>query len=192
MAETKVDLIEKMRQLDFEANQRIVNQAYDQLVDKQDRRVLPEDTFKEYFLPYFSGQESLKDKPEVLKDWVTIAGSGFAEVNLIDKAGEVVATVPGLNSTMGFQMTAKNVNLADAMRQTGLIGVQNPKGAQEYLVGTLVKHSENLVSDIVPDSTNETVNKWAKIFDMYGVKIEGAGGDKEPEQRLDEDVDFKP
>ena len=190
--EKKVSIIEHMAMLEREAQHRLVNDAFEKLVDKQDRRIIPEVMFQEHFLPYFSGQQNLDENPDVLRNWITIAGSGFAEVNIVNQEGEVVGVVPGLNSTLGFQMSNSNVNLNNVMRQVELVRTQNPTGATELMVGALVEHTDSMFSDIVPDTASVTAEKWRVIFERYGVGMKKESTqDIKDEVRLDEDVDFK-
>lgn len=56
------------------------------------RNTLPEDIFKNYFLPMFAGLETHPDASVGV--WISIAGTPFAEVDIIDKSGQVLFTVP--------------------------------------------------------------------------------------------------
>lgn len=189
-----MDIIEKLMREELKQANVDIAAAHDALVDKQDRRNLPESIFKEEFLPYFAGQKDIRDQPNVLEQWMTVAGNAFAEVNLIDQSGKVTAIVPGISSTLHLQISSGSVNLSDACRQSQLVGSQIPALGVRFFQGALDARQQELVDSIVPDTINVAKTKWEAVFNHFGVdltaKTENAITSKE-EQRLDDDVSFE-
>lgn len=136
------------------------------LNDPSSRNKLPEQLFKSNFLPLFAGQETQSEV--TLGLWVSVAGTPFAEVDIIDDNGQVLFTVPPIferhivDPTVPRDMPFSVV--ADTVEK---MLIQNPFRAQAFL-------HHHLDAALVPDAT---VEKWrdayagrmSEIFKRYGV-----------------------
>ena len=173
-----------------------VRRSHLALVDKQDRRELPEALFKELYLPYFAGQDNINSRPDLIEKWLNVAGTGFSEVNLINDSGEVIATVPGLSSTLHLQVSTSSVNLSDACRQAEIVGSQIKSLGTRYFNSALLAREKELIDTIVPDSLESVKQKWNEVFQHFGIDVNAvrannASSNTSDEVRLDTDVSFE-
>ena len=171
----------------------VINAAFDQLVDKKDRNKVPEDVFKQFFLPFFAGEADINKSPEVLANWITIAGNGFREVEVVDNSGETVAIVPGVNSTLSLQTSNSAINIHEAMRMVEIKGSQIPRRGQDYMIDVF-QHKQSEMFSATADSNSETAAKWAKVFQRFNVNTPASGNglpSVNKEVDLSEDMDFE-
>lgn len=140
------------------------------------RGKIPEHIFVGYFLPYFRqvihNQEELtaelKERREkILTDWISVAGTAFNEVAVIDNLGKVLFIVPGLNSTRVINPVRKDgapsfetiANMAERLQ------LVSPAKSQEY--------QNQRLHDKVKDMSDgkhrfkENEQKWLDIFNRY-------------------------
>ncbi len=80
---------------------------------------IPDTVFKEHFLDFFMNKvEDPAKSQELTATWITkVAGSPTAEVNVTNKQGEVVFTVPSIYNTSILKLTSE-VNKPSCRRYT--------------------------------------------------------------------------
>lgn len=93
---------------------REMNNLHNQIVELKTKFQVPDEVFRGYFAEYFKErlnttlEDAKKMNPEKIKEWkkkeeewITLAGGPYKEVDLVNRSGEVVDTVPSfyLNST---------------------------------------------------------------------------------------------
>ncbi len=130
------------------------------------RKKLPEQIFKSTFLPMFAGQETHPDI--TVGVWISIAGTPFAEVDIIDEQGQTLFSVPPIfersivDSTKGFDVPLSVVS--DTVEK---MMNQSPARATAFLY----HHLDQVITD------DATLIKWRdahadamdKIFARYGI-----------------------
>lgn len=134
------------------------------------RTKLPEEVFVKNFLPYFSGQSSIKDNPQIVPTWISIAGSPMAEVDVVDATGQVQFTVPAFYDTTVVNATRQSRAGSDI----GLIVNQYtqeknnlPQTAETHVVQHLSQKGQEIVQPSVNFQDNQ--KKWITIFERYGL-----------------------
>ena len=137
---------------------------------------IPENIFVGYFLPYFrqvihSPQEitaEMKERREkILTDWISVAGSAFNEVAVIDNAGRTLFVVPGLNSTKVINPVRKDgapsfetiANMAERLQ------LVSPVKSQEYQNDRLHDKIKDMADGKHRFRENEKI--WLDIFSRY-------------------------
>ena len=135
---------------------------------------IQEERFAKIFLPYFAGLctaeevSLLAGNPAITPaTWITIAGSANNEVNVVDRNGTVLFTVPPIYTTKYIKPrdnTRENGDLFSTLQKANELKSIRPREAQEVINRAIV--SRTPVQD---KATKEHFYKrWAAIFDRYG------------------------
>jgi hypothetical protein len=134
------------------------------------RTRLPEEVFVKHFLPFFSGQQSIKENPEVIPSWIGIAGSPTSPVDVINDSGEVLYTVPGFYDTTVIKANSRfrDSSLGETMVQYEMDKSVIPQRANNRIN----KELERKLPGIFQESSIHAENKksWDTIFKRYGIK----------------------
>jgi hypothetical protein len=161
----------------------MIGSIFSRLITEQDRAVLPESIFVEYFLPYFSGRTPVGTS-KVLPDWISVAGSTTSEVDIISPSGAVLFTTPGLFDTSIFDPMAHlnttsiaNIHTGYEMRQTNL-----PMAAKSYWDQSIAR------VDVMGEEIDraDVTQRWMDIFARYG--IEPITGTSVPKSKVEYDL----
>lgn len=129
---------------------------------------LPEDIFKNVFLPLFLGQPNPKYPTISGGNWAAFAGSPHAPVDVIDPAGKILFRVPALmhNQLLAPLTGTGGVDMEFIVKQAQLYSSTLPQQADEYLRAELTKRTPLMKSDT---DVSEIVEAWNKIFVFYGL-----------------------
>jgi hypothetical protein len=152
-------------------------------IAKEDVARLPEDQFREIFLPLFtkffgkllrlSDEEKRAPLPHQvgIADWISIAGTPYKEVDVFDpKTGEVLFRCPalfdyhGINPVRGAADRA-NMPIAEIAAMAEKLRLVHPRQSETYLVRELSKRSLFVNSGA---KLAETVMRWNEVFKRYG------------------------
>lgn len=131
---------------------------------------LPEEVFVKNFLPYFSGQQTIKENPDVIPAWIGVAGSPTAEVDIVDAAGQTVFTVPAhmdttiINATARFQQGG---TLTQAMNQFELEKNNLPTLAQTRAAQEMHSRTTTMIQG--SSAAEENRKAWDLIFTRYNL-----------------------
>jgi hypothetical protein len=164
------------------------NDIYNSLVGNKENSQLPEDIFQQYFLPHFSGQASISNKPEVMAEWISIAGTPTSEVDIIDHAGHVLFTVPSLFDTNVIDAVKREVgeSISDIYNQYDLKSNNIPSVANNFLNKELSKKLRIVDTNI---NHSDITDRWNSIFDRYGIQHSTPSNTtKETDSSLDDDL----
>ncbi len=147
-----------------------VNAVYTELIENTDHLTkLPEPIFKEHFLPFFTGQKSTTENPNVMQEWVSVAGSAMAKVDIINQDGETIFTVPPIYDS-NIIKTAKDKlsqSFSDIYAQYNMHSNNLPMAGEKYLAEAF---SEKIPTLLKPSETSsENQQGWEKIFQHYGL-----------------------
>ena len=125
---------------------------------------IPEPVFTEIFWPYFNGtMASAEDREKVLFHWLGLAGSGSAEVDVVDKEGKVLFTVPPMIDTSGLVIIEKG-------RHSSMAAIYSEAMDQARLHSELAKR--HLKDGLVPklsEKIQQGSASWNSVLQYYGV-----------------------
>lgn len=157
------------------------------LVGDRENSKLPEDIFAGYFLPHFSGQQPISSNSQVLAEWIGIAGTPTSEVDVIDKAGQTLFTVPSMFDTSAIDVTKRDVgnSISDIYAQFDLKSNNIPVVANRFLNAQLSKKLEDIDGH---HSHNDVTERWGKIFERYGIQPAKTSTTAEPKQDPSDDL----
>lgn len=112
----------------------VIGLVYDELVVKSgsDASKLPEPIFIEQFLPLFTGQIKREDRPELLSQWIGIAGSAVSEVSVIDQSGQELFRVPAIFDTSFVTKGAEGHRYDHLINKANLLSNHLPAKGERF------------------------------------------------------------
>ena len=150
---------------------------------KEERNKMPEGVFKEFFLPYFNGNEEIVDDNPIMAKWVEFSGSVYHSVDLINGEGKVVDTVPPLIvNTEANREKSANIDYGVISSEFNLRSKRSPVNGDSYLEKTL-----SAVGNELSDTSTDNEKEWHGLLKRYGT---GKGVEKSTGMNVkaDEDV----
>lgn len=165
-----------------------IGSVYDSLVVNQPKGKLPENIFQQYFLPFFAGEKPITSENKIMENWISVAGTPMAEVDIIDNAGKVLFSVPSLFDTKIIDTVIKDrkTSLTDIYANTDARTARIPAEGATYLARALDDKAGTIASGSKIDDINN--QRWNEIFQRYGKKIPG---DKSTEVKQPNEDDFE-
>ena len=150
---------------------KIERQIKQDFVDSPSVSRLSEKEFRN-FVPFFTGQANLFEREDVITDWITIAGSRYAPVDVYDQLGQTLFRVPGLFSS-GLNVTdhENSSSVRDIIHGFTQRQVMPPKVANDYILNELYSKSEDLAIGTSPNAENERL--WSEVFKYYSIEVGG-------------------
>lgn len=150
-----------------EAAAEATNDLFDAMIADKQNNVLPEHIFTQYFLPYFAGKVPITKKTTVMADWVSIAGSPVAEVDIIDGSNNVMFTVPSLFDTriINPSRSEDEKTLGQIYDLYSLKSNNLPIIASRYLREAIYEKTENLTEELPAKDT-----RWDDILTRYDLQ----------------------
>ena len=163
---------------------------------KEPPKRVPENVFREIFLPVFAGLDPDLEKKthEFTAHWAGIVGSQMESAQVVNMQGETLFTVPPICDTSRLVDTKgvvgkdsyKNIfgNLVDSV-------TVNPQAAiGEFTMAASKRLNAALKHDEIPPSENP----WMPVFAFYGL-VQGEAGVPQPAsqetgKKIDEDFEF--
>lgn len=166
--------------------QKSTDASYDTLINKQEKSKLPEDVFKAHFLPYFSGKEVQGDR-NVYADWVGVAGTPMAEVDVISPRGEVLFTVPPLFDTNMIEIMQRKAgkSLSNIVHEFETRKAGIPAAADNFYNNALAQKVDEIAHR--PADANSANARWNTIFQRYELIPEQK---KTPDIDVSDDLDY--
>jgi hypothetical protein len=130
---------------------------------------LPEKVFNQTFLPYFTGQKSIEENPEILKIWISIAGNPGSSVDIIDNnSDDVLFRVPPLYNTDFVQPpTGGSIPYEGIIHEFQEKSASSPKLGNAFLKNVLDTTKKIIVTN--NNHVEEYKEMWNKIFDYYHI-----------------------
>lgn len=127
---------------------------------------LPEEVFVSQFLPYFRGDKNAIVQPEAMALWISIAGSPFSEVSIINSvSGEEIYRVPPVMSSEGISPTDRSSRpLDDLMFEANLHAQITPIRGMNYIAGITAEQASKMKPN---DNTGVLTHRWTEVFDRY-------------------------
>lgn len=148
-----------------------LNVIFPALVEKANEvsSKLPENIFVQYFLPYFAGQIDLSNRPGLMAEWISIAGSPMAEVAIIDNNWNILYYVPGVFDTSFIDIRSREnvMSFKNITDQAALMSSNLPVLGDRFLTNSLGQKFNNMVDSMT--STDYNRQRWMSIFNRYGI-----------------------
>lgn len=143
----------------------------------EQKSTLPERIFVRDFLPIFAGKVPLDKVQDFVRVWVSIAGSPAAAVDIIDNAGKVIYTVPGIfdSSFIDPNRSEGAMNFAEIVHFAKLHNGISPSLEQSVFIKNVQKKLDAMQKKSPGFAKN--VKAWADIFARYNI-----GPDKKEEK----------
>jgi hypothetical protein len=138
---------------------------------QEERARVPESIFKESFLPFFAGQQSLQNAGNVIGTWIGIVGAPMAEAVVIDGAGNELFTVPPVLDSSAIDITRKQLRSFSEVSEMSELKESHIKnqGVRYFLEQTgemertLIKPNSETISN--------NARRWQEIYARYGVGV---------------------
>lgn len=127
---------------------------------------IPEENFVRVFLPFFNGDEELNIYNVTMRHWHGVAGGPFNEVNVADRNGNIIYTVPPVfdNTAISVKETSVRDGLTEMINVVGLMAHQSPIKSSNFLRNYLTELHERMVDKTF---VLEHILAWNKIFLRY-------------------------
>jgi hypothetical protein len=129
---------------------------------------IPENLFKNYFLPCFAGQEPFQEK---LAQWLDIAGGVHNPVQVVDEERKPIFDVPAVYSIDTFAIDGRrdrrSIDVSTLMTTVTRFNTVNPVRAREIMDNGFHQLALEMVNSGI---SKEVEEQWGKIFDRYGIK----------------------
>lgn len=151
---------------------------------------LPENIFKEVFLPMFLGRPNERYPDIKAGNWVAFAGSPHASVEVMDMTTNQVLFVvpPMVESELVAPITGKlDVDMSYVANQAKLYSQALPQVAENYLMEELTKRTSFMKSNA---DVSATMAAWKKILIHYGLMKE-ADAKAAPTNTAPIDLDYE-
>jgi hypothetical protein len=147
--------------------QEATEDLFNAMIVEGTNNVLPEHIFTQYFLPYFAGKLPITKETTVMVDWVSVAGSPVAEVDIIDGNRNVLYTVPSLFDTkmINPSRSADEESLGQIYGLYSLKTNNLPIIADRYLNNALDEKT-----DVLIDSSLAKDTRWDDILTRYDMQ----------------------
>lgn len=140
-----------------------VQLAIDDFNNQPNKRI-SEDYFRRIYLPLFTNIPEEKMNVKVSKaDWFGVSGGPNFAVDVVDKHGQVLFTVPPINS-LHIRVMGETPRYSQVLQRAQEYGQNYPKQAENMWSSSLAKlaGSEDL------NAREEVMLAWARIFGFYG------------------------
>lgn len=154
-----------------ETQSREIDEIFNNLntVTKESITALPEEVFVRNFLPFFAG-EPVADTIN-LNVWFGIAGNPYMPVNVVDKSGVVLYTVPAF-----FDRGAVDISRVDnrasplhhVLKTAEQLNRVHPKRAEAYFEQQLNMRNMTNLDKALHDRNAQI---WEDIFKRYGKEL---------------------
>jgi hypothetical protein len=146
-----------------------IDMIYADMVENAEHPQLPEEIFRKQFLPLFTTGVPDDVRPALITYWIGIAATPWNPVDIIDRQGQILFTVPSL-----YARDVINTKDGDPSHSYGNIFMNYelqmsniPIQAQRYFQNAL----EGKFTDTVNQSPDVTEEEriWTAIFQHYGL-----------------------
>lgn len=176
--QTRVD---EIKDTDAKAVAISIESIHEDVVATKNKNYIPEIVFKDKFLDYFENLPEDTSNDPTMQQWVAFSGGPYNEVDVIDKNGNVIYTVPGvLSKPLVDDKLAKDYRFDNIASKFELKHNRLPEEGARYLEAELSGVPKYIKADTETDAA-----RWKQIFDRYKktetlVPFAGAGKKQQP------------
>jgi len=160
--ESLKDVSAKIVENDTKGVKSFIDGIYKDLVEDAPISSIPEFVFKEYFLEYFRSGGLLETDTPLINKWVELAGGPYNEVNVVDKQGNTLYTVPGLYCRPAVGENLSNVNFSNIVSEFNLRSNRIHSDGINFLTGALSGMDGGISTEY-----QEYLIKWNTILSQY-------------------------
>lgn len=159
-------IAQMQRTYEQQAREDILNSFNAIVLNNDARNRMPENVFRDFFLPYFIGERDINDANKPIARWVSFAGTPMAEVVIVDANDKELFVVPSLYDTSSVNTTKPEPGktLAEMVTDYKLHNNYLPSVGFNYLVGEMRRRLPELVKDL-PEG--HTARRWHDILVRY-------------------------
>lgn len=150
---------------------REITAIHDALIVKAEVKKIPEGTFVKEILPAITGESVNSDFPLLM---AAVAGSPFAEADIIDQQGNVLFRMPALleRDIISHDEASKRGSLGSMMITAGMLSHQSPRRAEIYLQHEfdgrgIAKNRDEIIK--------RRQERWNEILGRYGYALKEDG-----------------
>lgn len=131
--------------------------------------VLPEQIFVNYFLPFFTGRNDFVARPNILGEWISIAGSPMNEVAIIDSFNNIMYYVPAVFDTSFINAAKKTEKptFGQITDHANLLNNNIPAISDRFLKDALSEKLPDITGNVTVNTVNE--KRWIDIFAKYNI-----------------------
>jgi hypothetical protein len=147
-----------------------IDEHHSGIVEGNTRNKIPEQVFKQNFLPYFSGNVESARGRNIMAEWIGVAGTAMSEVDVVGNNNEILFTVPALFDTNVIDITKRALGqgMGDIIEDYNLRKESTPIGAMNMLNNNLGHKLSEIIHDDVPQRMT-TAERWINIMGRYGI-----------------------
>lgn len=150
-------------------------------------RIIPEDIFVKYFIPYITGIEEENAEKLTPDHWITIAGSANKRIMVICENGNNFS-IPGLFPTNLIDSTTQSE------KEMGLLYNEYKNLLSMSVVAAnsfLSKIYEGKFVDVIDKTKlNEYIDEWRTILNRYNIKFDMVKENEKTPPSKDEEYDL--
>lgn len=151
-----------------EDSDRVGQKVFHGLLESIPVNNLPEQIFKNYFLPHFLGLGSVSNEQWIF-EWVSIAGTPMSEVRIInDVTGAELFLVPPILNSNSLLMHKSEGDIGDIFTRYDQISQNTPTSGLGFLISALNGKNQELLSSL---NNTEVIQRWVSILARYGYII---------------------
>lgn len=150
---------------------------------------IPENLFRIVFLPMFADlkEKHIDGKPE---NWISIAGSQFHSVRVVDENKNLLFIVPPIFFDAGYKtVVERSESLNSVVSIAKLLSTRSPIEAENYINNKL---SDNFRKNINIEGLKTYFDKWKIIFDFYQLTKKKEKSTEVKKQELGDFDEFLP
>lgn len=133
--------------------------------------VLPEQIFVNYFLPFFTGKNDFTARPNIISEWIAIAGSPMNEVGIIDSFNNIMFYVPAVFDTsfINAAKQAEGPTFSQITDHANLLNNNIPAISDRFLTNALSDKLPAITGNVAVNTENE--KRWIEIFAKYNIAL---------------------
>lgn len=138
-------------------------------VTSGDRARFPERYFVGIFLPYFAGDAQPAYPQADMGMWISrVAGSPFAEVDIVNEQGEVIYVIPPMLDRAALDSRPagdRSVPLEHVIKTAEQLHRMSPLQGENYITQKLTEHALVMRA---PSNVLRNLETWNRIFQANG------------------------
>ena len=124
---------------------------------------MPESVFKEFFLPYFNGEEEITNDNHIIAKWVEFSGGVYNPVDIVDNSGEIITRIPQLIKNSDTNRDKSNsIDYSTIVSEFNLRSKRSSVAGDAYLDKTL-----NVVGKTIIEDESGSKSDWAKALKVF-------------------------
>lgn len=133
------------------------------LVEELEVSKLPENVFRDYFLPRFASR--VADPGNWLVEWISIAGTPTAPVDIVDNTGTTIFRVPAVLYTKNISNMQGGASFDDIFTRYIMHKNNLAQRGTAFITAEMKKKADSIYTD---EGVSDIQKQWYSIYDRYG------------------------